>query len=60
MALKKKDKQQILSKIEWEGFEYALLWYSHWEQVKDEQFHVLRNNFIKAREELASYIGHIE
>lgn len=47
----------VLDCIEHEGFDYAFTCYSHFEQVKDEKFHDLRNKFLNARDELAEYLG---
>lgn len=57
MALKKKDKQDLIHKIEYEGFEYAMVHYSDWEDIKDPEFHHLLSTFINARTELVNYIG---
>ena len=57
MALSKKDKKQLLEKIEWEGFEYALIFYSSWPEIKDPEFQHLLANYRNARAELAGYIG---
>lgn len=52
-----KDLDYVRDTIECEGFEYAFVDYSHFEEVKDERFHELRRAFVKARQELAEYLN---
>jgi hypothetical protein len=42
--------------VEAEGFDYAFAFYSDFKQVKDEEFHRLRNEYLAAREALSDYI----
>lgn len=47
--------------IDMDGFEYAFESYSNWEEIKDEQFHTLRLNFLHAMQELGDYVdGHAD
>lgn len=50
--------EQIQLKIECEGFDYALVYYSDWKEIRDKEFQRLRKVFVKAREELAKYLDH--
>ena len=47
---------EFMSKIESEGFDYAMTDYSDWDEIQDEKFHKLRNAFVKARQALLDYI----
>ena len=55
--MKKKDRESIESTIENEGFDYAFINYSDFEEVKDDKFHKLRLAYIDARKALAEYVG---
>lgn len=52
----KKEKNYVRATVENEGFDYAFVHYSDFEDIKDEKFHELRKNFLEAREKLAEYI----
>lgn len=52
----KDEKEELLSCIDNEGFDYAFYHYSLFEDIKDEHFHHLRVKFLEARKELANYI----
>lgn len=56
--MKPKEKHGVLEAIESDGFDYAFVSYSNFEEVKDEKFHQLREAYLAARKELAKYIGH--
>jgi hypothetical protein len=43
--------------VEAEGFDYAFSFYSDFKQVKDEEFHRLREAYCAAKEALSDYIG---
>ena len=47
----------IQDRVEQEGFDYAFTHYSHFTEVKDEEFHRLRLAFLAARKALLEYIG---
>jgi hypothetical protein len=49
--------QFVRDKIDSEGFDYAFRCYSRFEDVKDPEFHRLREAYVKAAEELDSYIS---
>lgn len=40
-----------------EGFHYCFIGYSDWKEIKDEEFHRLRNNYINSAKELEKYIN---
>lgn len=44
-------------KIEKEGFHYAFIGYSDFEEVEDIEFHNLRLRYIQAVNELGDYMG---
>lgn len=56
--MKAKEKKEILEKIESEGFDYVIIEYGDFKEIKDEKFHKLRKSFLDARKNLADYIGH--
>jgi len=39
-----------------EGFDYCFESYSHWDEIKDEEFHRLRLGFLQSMEDLRNYI----
>lgn len=51
------EKSILLSKIENEGPEYCFLSYSDWEEIKDPEFHKLRDKYIMAANDLEDYIN---
>ncbi|MBE3085038.1 MAG: hypothetical protein IMZ64_02330 [Bacteroidetes bacterium] len=53
----KKEKDSVTCKVENEGFDYAFIHYSNYEDIKDPKFHELRLAYIKAENDLAEYIG---
>ena len=55
--MKKKDKEYLVETVDQEGFDYAFVDYSSFEEIKDTKFHELREAYLKARKELADYIG---
>lgn len=56
MALKKKDRENVQATIDNEGFAYAFIDYSDFEEIKDEEFHRRRKAFCDAYEALKEYI----
>ena len=54
----KKKFESVLDAIEAEGFHYALVDYSNWDDVKDAKFHELLKKFQDASSELSKYIGY--
>ena len=55
--MKNSDKEELLARIDNEGFDYVFVHYSNFEFIKDKEFHELRKKFLEARENLANYIG---
>lgn len=55
--MKPKDLDYIRETVNQEGFDYAFTGYSNFEEIKDKEFHRLREAYLKARKELAEYIG---
>ena len=52
-----KELNYIRDTVENEGFHYAFIHYSDFEEVKDKKFHQLRKAFVAANLALAEYIG---
>ncbi len=44
-------------KIDSEGFDYCFDGYSDWEDIIDDEFHKLRQNYLNAKKELDDYIN---
>ncbi len=55
--LKPEDKISIQQDIEQEGFDYAFVHYSGYEDIKDDPFHRLREAYLAARKALSDYVG---
>ena len=55
--MKGKDFLYIKECVECEGFDYAFVHYSNYNEVEDDEFHEKRLAYLKAREELAEYCG---
>ncbi len=52
-----KEEAELLSyNIDDEGFDYAMKYKSSWKEIKDEEFHRLRNEYLDAMDKLAKYI----
>lgn len=51
------DKQQIADMIECEGFDYGFRNYGDFYEINDPKFHQLRLAYLKAAEELESYVS---
>ena len=54
--MKLKDVKYVLSKIDDEGFDYCFLHYSDFREIEDEEFHRLRDNYLKAQKQLEEYL----
>jgi hypothetical protein len=52
----KKDRDYIFTTFENEGFDSALVHYSHFDEIKDEKFHAIRKAYLAAREALVTYL----
>lgn len=55
--MKKDDARYVLATIENEGFNYCFVHYSNFEDIKDEEFHVLRRNYLKAIDDMNDYLN---
>ena len=55
--MKAKDARNVCDTVENEGFDYAFRHYSHFPEIKDEEFHKLRAAYVQAAKDLADYIG---
>ena len=55
--MKEKDKNDVATRADIEGFDYAFIHYSDFKEIKDKKFHELRLAYVKARNDLAKYIG---
>lgn len=53
----KRQRQEIQGCIDCEGFDYTFRDYSNWSDIEDEEFHKLRVAYIKAADELDTYIN---
>jgi len=57
------DKHQIeavLDVVEQEGFDYAFVEYSNFEDIENEEFHKIRKAYLEARDKLGKLIGYME
>lgn len=52
----KKDKDYVAAKVDNEGFDYAFIHYSNYEDIKDKKFHELRLAYKKAAKDLSDYL----
>ena len=57
MGLNDFDREELQSRIELEGFEYAMRHYSTWQGIKDSWFHILLKEYKEAADELEDYIN---
>ena len=56
----KHQQQAVIDIIDNEGFDYAFVHYSDFDDIENGEFHVTRNEYLKAREKLAKIIGYTE
>ena len=49
--------ESVQYRMDEEGFDYCFESYSHWDEIKDEEFHRLRREFLKTMVELRDYIN---
>lgn len=54
--LKKNHLQEVRYRMEDEGLDYCFMHYSTWDEIQDPQFHQLRQEYIKAFENLKTYV----
>lgn len=52
-----KEFRRVQDTVDNEGFEYAFLHYSDFTEIKDPEFHKLREAYLAAQKALAEYIG---
>jgi hypothetical protein len=56
-----KDEKEIWENVQYrmdaEGFHYCFDGYSSWEEIQDEEFHILRLNYLKSAKLLEEYIN---
>jgi hypothetical protein len=57
MKMSKPNSEYIESRIEKEGFHYAFVGYSDFEEVEDAKFHELRKKYLEATKELGEYMN---
>ena len=50
------EKREVEAIVGVEGFDYAFVHYSSFDNIKDKKFHELREAFVAARGKLADYI----
>lgn len=55
--MKTADRDDVLARIDAEGFDYCFCSYSDFPDVKDKEFHKLRAGYVKAAEALKEYLG---
>jgi hypothetical protein len=48
--------ESVRYRMDEEGFDYCFDGYSNWDEIKDEEFHRLRLEFLRTMEELRNYI----
>ena len=48
--------ESVRYRMDEEGFDYCFESYSHWDEIKDEEFHRLRLEFLRTMSELRNYI----
>lgn len=52
----KENWKSVWQRTQQEGFHYCFEHYSNWEEIKDEEFHKLRNEYLKSAKTLEEYI----
>jgi Trm5-related predicted tRNA methylase len=58
MTEKEKDEWRSLHyRMDEEGFDYCFDGYSNWEDIKDEEFHKLRLQYLQSAKDLRQYIS---
>ena len=48
--------ERLNYRMDEEGFHYCFNGYSNWEEIKDEEFHRLRKQYLKSAEDLEEYV----
>jgi hypothetical protein len=49
--------ERVRYRMDAEGFAYCFDGYSQWDEIEDEEFHRLRNDFLKSMKDLKDYIN---
>ena len=55
--MKTHELEEIKEIIEGEGFNYTFIHYASFNEIKDQRFQKLKNDYIKAEEKLKKYLG---
>ena len=50
------DWQMVRYRMDNEGIDYCFKHYSSFEEIKDEKFHEIRNNFLTSLDEIQNYV----
>lgn len=48
--------EELSCRIQNEGFDYAMVYYSSWTDIEDAKFHTLRDEFLSVRQKLCDYL----
>ena len=48
--------ERVQYRMEEEGIDYCFEHYSHWDEIKDEEFHRLRMGFLQYMKEIREYV----
>ena len=51
------DLSDVKYRMEEEGFDYCFFHYSNWKEIKDEEFHRLRQVYLDAAKALEKYVN---
>ena len=49
--------ERVQYRMDEEGIDYCFESYSRWDEIKDEEFHRLKNEFLKSMKDLKDYIN---
>jgi hypothetical protein len=49
--------EAVRYRMDEEGIDYCFNGYSRWEEIEDEEFHRLKNEFLKSMKDLKDYIN---
>lgn len=52
--------EYVMDTIDNDGLDYAMTHYSDYKEVEDEEFHDLRECFLRARKQLTDYLGLVD
>ncbi len=48
--------ENVQYRMEEEGFDYCFDGYSNWNEIKDEEFHKLRKQYLESKKQLREYV----